>query len=39
MSAPIAEHPVMRLLRVTLAGLLFLSLPPAPDVHGEGDWA
>lgn len=38
MSAPITEQPMMRFLRVTLAGLLFLSQAPAPGVRGEGDW-
>jgi hypothetical protein len=35
MSAPIAEHPLARLLRVTLAGPLFLSLPQAVIAGGE----
>jgi hypothetical protein len=38
MSSPIAEQPMMRLLRVTLAGLLFLSLPPATSARGGVDW-
>ena len=35
MSSPIAEHPMTRLLRVTMAGLLFLSLPQAVAARGE----
>jgi hypothetical protein len=38
MSAPITEQPMMRFLRITLAGVLFLSLPPAFSVRGEVDW-
>lgn len=38
MSLPIAERPLIRFFRITLAGILFLSVPSAISACGEVEW-